>query len=125
MALSGDLTISFDYLVWNPSFERGSPVKVQLDGPKNATHAHQTLLSYKAGTPEKIIDVRGREEQYSLDSHGFRYLRHSSRLSVAELHDPQMVQKYYLAECEAVLRDLLEGVDRVHLFNWRVRSSRF
>ena len=123
MALSGDLTTSFDYLVWNPSFQKGKPVRILVNAPKARAGEKKNLLLYKAGPPETVVDVRGREEQYSLDSHGFRYLKHCSQYSVAELHSTQTVQEHYLAECEAVLKNSLDGVDRVHLFNWRVRRS--
>ena len=112
MALSRDLTTSLDYLVWNPSFQRGKPVRVLLN-----------LLLYKAGPPETIVDVRGREGHYSIDSHGFRYLKHHFQYSVADFHNTQIVQEHYLAECQAALEDSLDDVDRVHVFNWRVRRS--
>lgn len=91
MALSGDLTTSFDYLVWNPSFQKGKPLRVLLNEPRATTDAQKNLLLYKAGPPETVVDVRGREQQYSLDSHGFRYLKHCSQYSVAELHNTQTV----------------------------------
>lgn len=121
MPLSGALIASFDYLVWNPSFQKGVPVKVLLNGTAGAES--KDLLVYKTGPPETVVDVRGREEQYSLDSHGFRYLKHCSQYSVSELHNVQIVQRHYLAECEAILKDCLDGVDRVHLFDWRVSFS--
>jgi hypothetical protein len=125
MALSRDLTTSFDYLVWNPSFQRGKPVRVLLNAPEATAAAQKNLLLYKAGPPETIVDVRGREGHYSIDSHGFRYLKHHSQYSVAELHNTQIVQEHYLAECQAVLEDSLNDVDRVHVFNWRVRRSQW
>lgn len=92
-----------------------------LNAPEATTAAQKNLLLYKARLPETIVNVRGRERHYSIDSHGFKYLKHHSQYSVAELYNTQIVQEHYLAKCQAVLKDSLNDINRVHVFNWKVR----
>lgn len=115
-----DLTSSFEYLVRQPSFEEGKPFQIDLS--EESADRRKKTISFDTGPPEIIHDVRGQEECFSLDSHGFVYIKHHSKYTVAELHDRGTVQERYLAECETILRDRLSGVDRIYLFDWRVRK---
>jgi len=65
-----------------------------------------------------IQDVRGREEEFSLECHGFCFLRCQTR--VRDLKDEKEVEGTYIPEIEALLRkELGEGV-RVFVFGWKV-----
>ena len=55
---------------------------------------------------------------FSLDTPGFMY--HTHRTKVACFTDRDLVERNYLPEVEALIREVVEEVDRVVFFDWRV-----
>jgi len=67
-----------------------------------------------------VTDVSGDEDLYSLDSHGFQYVRHESRET--DFTEEQAIRETYYKECEQLLKDVT-GAGRVHIFNHKVRRG--
>jgi hypothetical protein len=67
-----------------------------------------------------VSDISGDEDQYTLDSHGFQYCRHSSREE--EFTDEQQIKSIYYQECEQLIKDVT-GARAVHIFNHKVRRG--
>lgn len=61
----------------------------------------------KIATPVAIQNVRGREGDFTLDKHGFQYVKHTSKLEGFD--DDALVRREHYAELEAMLRDVLEN----------------
>ena len=118
-----DFSHSFDYLVWDPIYHYEKPFQIFSDIPPDSFDQRKTNLRFEGAEPEQVHDVRGEEELYTLDRHGFQYVKHTSKLTDDELRDSRVVEDSYYRECEAVLRQKLEGVDQVLVFDWRVSSS--
>lgn len=115
---------TFHYLVWDSIYEIEKPFQIYSDVPPEAEDQRQTNLKFElAPTAEIIQDVRGRESLFTLDSHGFQYTKHHSNVSESEFRDGTAVEDRYLPECELVLKQQLDGVDEILLFDWRVSDS--
>jgi hypothetical protein len=56
----------------------------------------------------------------SLDQHGFIYRQ--QKTNVKDFTQRALVEKFYLPEVESILREELQGADRIFFFDWRVRS---
>ncbi|KAM0269624.1 hypothetical protein ACHAQH_009703 [Verticillium albo-atrum] len=67
-----------------------------------------------------ISDINGDDDQYALDTHGFRYLRHQS--SEQTFTDEQQIKTGYYQECEQLLKSAT-GARSVHIFNHKVRRG--
>lgn len=67
-----------------------------------------------------VNDVSGEEDNYTLDSHGFQYVRHES--SEREFTDDSPVREVYYEECERILQNVT-GASRIHVFNHKVRRG--
>jgi hypothetical protein len=67
-----------------------------------------------------VTDVTGDEEKYTLDTHGFQYVRHQSREQ--DFTDEERIQTAYYDECVKLLKDVT-GATRVHIFNHKVRRG--
>ncbi|KAM0273974.1 hypothetical protein ACHAQH_008066 [Verticillium albo-atrum] len=67
-----------------------------------------------------ITDVTGDEDKYTLDSHGFQYLKHESREK--EFTDLAALKGTYYAEMEQLYKDVT-GANRVHIFGHQVRRG--
>ncbi|KAJ9611552.1 hypothetical protein H2200_004736 [Cladophialophora chaetospira] len=67
-----------------------------------------------------IHDVAGDEDKYTLDSHGFQYVKHESK-EKDFVDDKQIKTEYYL-EVEQLLKDSL-GASRVFIFDHTIRRA--
>ncbi|KAK1573057.1 uncharacterized protein LY79DRAFT_641934 [Colletotrichum navitas] len=67
-----------------------------------------------------VFDVSGHEEHFTLEQHGFQWLRHASGFE--DFEDERLIKKIYYAETEKLLSDLL-GVKRVVAANHNVRRG--
>ncbi|KAL4071867.1 hypothetical protein V8B97DRAFT_2004363 [Scleroderma yunnanense] len=69
----------------------------------------------------KIEDVRGREDQYTLDNAGFQYYRYPAK-HITFLNDEEIKEEYYPESMELIKK--LTGATRVVIFNHNVRRRR-
>ncbi|KAI9853914.1 MAG: hypothetical protein M1813_001629 [Trichoglossum hirsutum] len=77
-------------------------------------------LQSEKGDEEIMHNVRGTEKSFTLDEHGFCY-----RTRPPEFQDwdsPEGVETAYLAEVKRILKEEVEGVDHVEIFDWRRRG---
>jgi hypothetical protein len=67
-----------------------------------------------------IEDVRGREGEFELDVHGFKFLKYGTEVE-GDFRDKRQIEGKYLREVEELIRrELGEGVSRVEIFGWKV-----
>lgn len=55
----------------------------------------------------QIYDVRGEEDKYDLDSHGFRFVQHES--VEKDFRDEDLIKQRYYAEVEQLIKDQYVG----------------
>jgi hypothetical protein len=67
-----------------------------------------------------VTDISGDEAKYTLDNHGFQYIRHES-CEKAFIDEHAIETKYY-QECEQLLKDAT-GASRIRIFNHKVRRG--
>ena len=56
-----------------------------------------------------VTDVSDQEDRFTLDAHGFQYVRHASAHARAHAHsvdDDQAIRNGYYRECEQLLKDV-------------------
>jgi len=88
----------------------------------DAVDTRSTNLEFEA--KEQIFeDIRGREDDFSLDSHGFQTGAYPTRLDSDMFGDKETVETQYFDEVREILRDVEGGYDEVFLFDWRVGCS--
>ncbi|KAI0150373.1 hypothetical protein GGR57DRAFT_504374 [Xylariaceae sp. FL1272] len=76
----------------------------------------------KIAIPKIIRDVSGDEDRYTLDTNGFQFIRHETKLHEADFHDGEIVEQVYYAEATQLLKDIT-GADQVHIFDHKVRTG--
>ncbi|KAL1868435.1 hypothetical protein VTK73DRAFT_3674 [Phialemonium thermophilum] len=118
-------TASFEYLHWQDLYKKQKPYEVFLPrasfGDKHAVP--RSNLSFE--TREiPIQDVRGREESFKLDIHGFEFARQTTT-AVENLKDKEYVLGQYVPEMEAFLKEYLCGGEemRTLCFDHRLRQN--
>lgn len=115
--------VTFRYLVWDDLFYEEKPFEILTDIPKDAPDQRKTNLTFTEGREELVVNCRGIENNFSLDTHGFSFHKHKSALTPDDFHNRQEVESTYLPECEELLRKLVQNVDQVFFYNWRLRCS--
>ena len=68
--------------------------------------------------PVVVHDARGREDEFSLDVHGFQFVRHVS--AETEFVDEQRIKEVYYKEAEELLKRVT-GAKRVLIFDHTIR----
>ncbi|KAL9026671.1 MAG: hypothetical protein Q9196_004694 [Gyalolechia fulgens] len=115
------ISTTFQYLAWQKLYETEKPFKLFVDLPAHVSDQRRTNLEFRSKDAEDIIDVRGYEASFSLDIHGFQFIKHTT--SVEDFHDLTEVQEKYFKEVAEIIRDNVEDVERVVIFDWRLRTS--
>ena len=109
--------VTLKFLQWQPLYETEKPFQIFIDIPEDAKDKRNTNLVFE-DVPLVVNDVRGLGKLSSIDEKGFIYRRHES--CVTNFSDRNVVDKTYLPEIEKLLKNELDGVDRVFFFDWRV-----
>jgi hypothetical protein len=118
-----DQEVSLEYLEWQPLYAEEKPFEILIDIPKEFVGDKRTNLVFKKYPNERISDVRGKEDSFTLDVNGFAFRTHGTAMRKEEWADEHLVESKYFKEVEDLLRKELDGVDRVHIFDWRLRLS--
>lgn len=112
-----NITTSLNFLQWQELYEEERPFQIFINIPEDAEDQRNTNLVFeKVGLT--VQDVRGHSEDFSLDTNGFMYRQHSSKIT--SFRDRKFVSENYLPEIEALLKREVEGADQVFCFDWRV-----
>lgn len=108
---------SIKYIKWQDLYEREKPFQIFIDIPKDAVDQRYNNLEFE-NKEEIFFDVRGREQEFGLDDHGFTYRHHHFEFD--DFEDRTSVESRYLPMVEQFLRNELEDVGKVFFFDWRV-----
>ncbi|KAI0841386.1 hypothetical protein F5Y06DRAFT_285496 [Hypoxylon sp. FL0890] len=87
--------------------------------------ADNTVKNERPHTPQQVVihDVTGEKEKYSLDSHGFQFLRHESKIKyLHEFQDEDTVKAEYYSESIQLLKDVT-GAARIFIFDHKTRCG--
>ncbi|KAK3940177.1 hypothetical protein QBC46DRAFT_261583 [Diplogelasinospora grovesii] len=93
----------------------GSPPTPIIVGRGTISNRRPTIAQ-----PVVVTDVTGEEDKYTLDSHGFQYLRSTS--NEKDFTDESKILAEYYPECEQLLKDVT-GASRVKIFDHKVRRG--
>ncbi|KAK0638997.1 hypothetical protein B0T16DRAFT_497178 [Cercophora newfieldiana] len=115
MASPRDETVVINYAKWLPIYASEAPYQIlsHLSGDYKKTN----LEFGPAPVAETIHDIRGREAEFTADSHGFQVCRQET--AVTDWTDKQTVETVYCSEMEQLLKRELDGVDEVVFYDWR------
>ncbi len=115
---------SFEFLQWQPSFETQKPYEVLLPLAslgENKNSIPRSNLVFESRSVH-VQDVRGHQDDFSLDTHGFQFVRQTS--IVRNLKDRAAVSERYIPEMEELLRQHLQKAEgkevRTFCFDLRV-----
>lgn len=103
------------YIQWDDKYLGEKPYQIFIPVPDELP---DTNISFKFGEEELMRDIRGIEDQFTVDQNGLTICSHVSKMTLFE--NQQEIEKVYLPEIESPLKEQLDGADRVAVFDWRV-----
>ncbi|KAK9561570.1 hypothetical protein V6000_004464 [Aspergillus fumigatus] len=127
---STDVSVKLTYLQWQSIYNDTRPYRIAQFGrkKKNAQKLAHNLIFHKGDSEELIRDIRKTKEQgaqFSLEMNGFIYREYpSSSMAPSDFWSAEQVEKVFLPECEAVIRNEIKGVDQVYIFDWKLRKKK-
>lgn len=122
-SVAKNVTNRFYYLKWDDIFHRERPFQVLIDIPPDAHDQRKQNIDFQLGDDEVVVDVRGLPVMPTLDAAAFTYIRVPTTLAPQNFSNKQMIEIQYLPECEALLKENLDGVDEMVIYDWRVGRS--
>ncbi|KAJ0147821.1 hypothetical protein CTA2_755 [Colletotrichum tanaceti] len=112
---SGQRT-SLNYIQWDECFRSEKPYEVISETPDGCKSKNFSLA---AESEQTIYNIRDQEHEFNLDDHGFEVKQHR----IADVpFDREYIEADYLPTVAALLQTLDHGA-KVHIFDWRLRSS--
>jgi hypothetical protein len=118
---SGDEVTRLQYVKDLHIFKAEKPFVIVSDlKAKNSNH-RKTNLEFEYGEPQTITDLRGRQEPFSLDSHGFHVCSHD--WDMHNWYSKSAVEGEYFREIEDLLKTEILGITKVKIFDWRIRRN--
>ncbi|KAJ5934803.1 hypothetical protein N7466_004350 [Penicillium verhagenii] len=123
-----DIQTNLTYLQWQTSYTQNRPYRIAQFGRRKKDDKTHNLVFCKADSPELIRDIRGVEadETFTLEKNGLVYARHPPPrfTQPRDFLDPDQVRNIFFPECEAILRNEIEGVGRIFIFDWKIRKKK-
>lgn len=107
------------HLKWVDLYEKEKPFQIFVTLPDGVEDPRTDNLVFEDNVEQTIHDVRGNEDKFNIDNHGFQYVNHETKISAFDSKDS--IEQVYLPELEQLLKNSLVDADRVVFFNWRVR----
>lgn len=111
---------SIKYIKWQELYEKEKPFQIFIDIRKDAVDQRYHNLVFE-NKQETFFNIRGREQEFRLDDHGFAY--HHHHFNFDDYEDRVSVESSYLPQVESFIRNEVEEVDKVFFFDWRLRHS--
>ncbi|CAG8316607.1 unnamed protein product [Penicillium nalgiovense] len=125
-----DIKTKLKYLQWQSSYSHTRPYRVAQFGRKRKNNEQKkphNLVFQDGDVAETIRDIREStaaedNQRFTLETNGFVYGRYPAPLftNPKDFGEPDHIQNVFLPECEAILRNEIEGVERVFIFDWKV-----
>ncbi|KAL7657974.1 hypothetical protein ACMYSQ_004116 [Aspergillus niger] len=130
--MARDVQARLTYLQWQPSYTHTRPYRIGVFSGRRKRNADRdkttNLVFHVADHPETIRDIRGLIDAppFDLDINGFAYKRCPPPAITRpyEYSDPQKINDIFLPECEAILKEHVNGADEVKIFDWKIRKKK-
>ena len=117
-----EVNARFKFLVWQELYEVEKPFLCFVDLPEGAEDTRDNNIVLE-DREIRVRDIRSAVPVHTLDDHGF--MVRSCVSSLEDFGSTPAIEQAYLPEVESLIRKEVEGVDRVWLFDWRVRYDSF
>ncbi|KAJ5805664.1 uncharacterized protein N7503_003266 [Penicillium pulvis] len=116
--MAKDQRAQLRYFQWSPEFYKTKPYELLLDNIPDDFPV--TNFETSPEEAEVIQDLRGMEQSFTLEDHGFCIAK--QRLDIP-VFDQDTIEKVYLPQVERLLKGMMPDIQDLFIFDWRLRSS--
>lgn len=103
----------FEYLEQLELYQHEKPFQFTNPGADLAKGQRASNLMWKARMPQRITDMRGQEETFDLDKHGFAVRKWPTALSSDDFDQFDLVKHIYSPEIHNLIKNVVKGADYV------------
>jgi hypothetical protein len=115
--------VSLSYVDWDERQPQSSAPFQVYSVPSNAPWPRETSnVAFSAREPHVIQNVRGREQEFHTDTHGFSFVK-CEPCDVLKWNDEESVTRTYYPWVIDLIRSEIQDADEVHVFQHRVCTS--
>ncbi|KAK8015184.1 hypothetical protein PG990_008480 [Apiospora arundinis] len=108
---------SLTHIVWDDAFLKSKPTQYVNEPPPGVPQVNFIL---RPAPEQNITDMRGCDEPFALDTHGFTWRKNP----IPDLAwDKDTIEKTYFPMVFDLVRETVPGVSRIVAFDYRLRSS--
>jgi len=116
-------SVSLAYIDWDERQPRNSAPFQVYSTPTNASMPRgESNITFSAREPHVILNVRGREQEFHTDTHGFSFVKREP-CNVLDWNDEESVTQTYYPWVTDLIRSEISGADEVYVFQHRVCTS--
>jgi hypothetical protein len=108
------------YLEWQDLYNEEKPFQVFANVPHDSTE-RLTNLVFAPSPPLRIHDLRGRENDFSLDRNGFAVIR--DQMPAFDISTKETMEGNAIPYFEHLVKKHVSGVDFVRCFDYGVSAS--
>ncbi|KAM5480103.1 hypothetical protein MaudMau93_007630 [Microsporum audouinii] len=121
MASTINQTASLTYLQWQALYSTEKPFQV-FATTEDASKERLTNLIFAQGPQVTIHNIRGQEDKYTLDNHGFIARRHEMPAAL-DMSTEEAFRRNVVPLHEDLIRREVDGVDFIYCFDWGFRKN--
>ncbi|RDL41262.1 Uncharacterized protein BP5553_01241 [Venustampulla echinocandica] len=113
----GDTTVTLNY--FRPPEDGSVPFNFVETPPEGQPQRNYTDEDFQV----PIHDIRGREDEYTLDKHAFKVVSNVPQSAEPEFVDDESIKKNYYPEVEKLILDHVPGSNKIFIFDHTIRRS--
>jgi hypothetical protein len=120
----GTLTATLQFIKRLDLYETEKPFQLFIPIPDSVEDKRPDNLEFE-DKEQTIHDMREETEEFTLDDHGFTFLRHRPSWMPCSTSSREQIEKSYLPDVDKLIREQVDNVDEIFFFDWRVSFSCF
>ena len=121
--LSTDQSVSLSYIDWDERQPRSSAPFQMYSTPADASMPRgKSNITFSARESHMIVNVRGREQEFHTDTHGFSFVK-CEPCKVLDWNCEETVNQTYYPWVVDLIRNNISGADSIYVFQHRVCTS--
>lgn len=101
-------------------YAKEKPYWLFIGKPRDKLDVEPTNVKLDTVRDIPLHDVRGKESQYNLEQHGFKFIKNHHTFK--QFHDQDQIVADYLPQVEELIKRHVPYAEKIHIYDWRVKS---
>jgi len=102
-------------------YAKEKPYWLFIGKPRDKLDVEPTNVKLDTVRDIPLHDVRGKESQYNLEQHGFKFIKNHHTFK--QFHDQDQIVADYLPQVEELIKRHVPYAEKIHIYDWRIRQE--